>query len=606
MKKQIGKNTLGGGQKMEVDLRTYNRSTHDLSYAWRSSMGVGTLVPFCKKLALSGDHWSIDLNTKVLTYPTTGPLFGSFKLQLDMFMCPIRLYNAMLHNNTLGVGLNMDAVKLPIYGFQEQAADGYFSHISTSSALNYLGHKGTNSKDVEVTYNGVPLLAYWDIFKNYYANKQESKFYYIGMDEASAGFVTNLNMNTSANTGNTFVINWISFHVTDKKYLEQTKLTISDGRLILWPSDIQRMAKVTPTPDKDFVVTMDWIGDERPVISANNIIAESVTQTLVANDLSLLDTFREKLLAGGRAQIRLESLDSKFVREYKGACQFPQGGLLLKTYQSDMFVNYINSTWIDGDNGIGGITKLTSVDTSSGSFSIDTLNLAQKVYDMLNRIAVSGGTYYDWLETVYTHDIKFLTETPVYIGGASAEIEFSPVVSTASSGDDPLGTLAGRGQINEVKNGHIEVTVDEPSYLVGIASITPRVDYSQGNDWDLYLKSLNDLHKPALDGIGYQDLMAVTMDWRANGTEAVGKQPAWLQYMTSVNETHGTLAAGQADEYMVLNRHYNDDYSNTYINPVEYTYMFAENTLSTTPFWVQIGLNMIARRVMSAKQIPLM
>ena len=29
-------------------------------------------------------------------------------------------------------------------------------------------------------------------------------------------------------------------------------------------------------------------------------------------------------------------------------------------------------------------------------------NLQQKVYNMLNRIAVSGGTYRDWLETVYT------------------------------------------------------------------------------------------------------------------------------------------------------------------------------------------------------------
>ena len=30
--KSIGKNTLGGGKKMNVDLKTYNRSTHDLSY----------------------------------------------------------------------------------------------------------------------------------------------------------------------------------------------------------------------------------------------------------------------------------------------------------------------------------------------------------------------------------------------------------------------------------------------------------------------------------------------------------------------------------------------------------------------------------------------
>ena len=48
--KSIGKNTLGGGNSMKVDLKTHNRSTHNLSYAWRSSMGVGTLVPCMKFL----------------------------------------------------------------------------------------------------------------------------------------------------------------------------------------------------------------------------------------------------------------------------------------------------------------------------------------------------------------------------------------------------------------------------------------------------------------------------------------------------------------------------------------------------------------------------
>ena len=44
--KSIGKNTLGGGKKMNVELRTYNRSTHDVSYVWRNTQAPGTLVPF--------------------------------------------------------------------------------------------------------------------------------------------------------------------------------------------------------------------------------------------------------------------------------------------------------------------------------------------------------------------------------------------------------------------------------------------------------------------------------------------------------------------------------------------------------------------------------
>jgi hypothetical protein len=98
MKVNIGKNTLGDNDKMSVSLREYGRSTHDLSYAWRSPMGVGTLVPFMKILALPGDTFDIDLDTKVLTHPTVGPLFGQFKMQLDVFTCPIRLYYIQYSN----------------------------------------------------------------------------------------------------------------------------------------------------------------------------------------------------------------------------------------------------------------------------------------------------------------------------------------------------------------------------------------------------------------------------------------------------------------------------------------------------------------------------
>ena len=44
----------------------------------------------------------------------------------------------------------------------------------------------------------------------------------------------------------------------------------------------------------------------------------------------------------------------------------------------------------------------------------------------------------------------------------------------------------------------------------------------------------------------------------------------------------------------------------TYINPKEFTEIFAANELNNMDFWVQIGFRIQARRVMSAKQIPIM
>ena len=161
--------------------------------------------------------------------------------------------------------------------------------------------------------------------------------------------------------------------------------------------------------------------------------------------------------------------------------------------------------------------------------------------------------------------------------------------------------------------GTVTIKLSEPSYIIGIASITPRVDYSQGNDWDNDLDTLNDIHKPQLDGIGYQDLLEKWMHADANDDAAVGKTVAWINYMTNVNETYGNFAAGETESYMVLNRVYDVDEKtgeiinpSTYISPKDYTYIFATNTDTNRDFWVQIGKKIIARRVMSAAQIPLM
>jgi hypothetical protein len=73
---------------------------------------------------------------------------------------------------------------------------------------------------------------------------------------------------------------------------------------------------------------------------------------------------------------------------------------------------WVNTEWIDGETGINAIT---AIDTSSGSFTLDTLNLAKKVYTMLNRIAVSDGSYNAWIQTVYTSGGLNMTFPPLWL-----------------------------------------------------------------------------------------------------------------------------------------------------------------------------------------------
>lgn len=625
MKKQIGKNTLGGGQKMSVDLRTYNRSTHDLSYAWRTTMCPGALVPCMKLVGLPGDTFDIDINALVMTHPTVGPLFGSYKLQVDIFTCPMRLYIAQLHNNALNVGLNMQDIELPQITMLTKTRE--MTTFSSSSILAYLGIKGIRSEvqsKKDYTLNALPLLSYIDIFKNYYANKQESGFPYLRSTSKPVLVTTNKTFHIDP-------YNYISrielaFQLDRAENLE--KLRIEIGGKTYEKSEWSQFLDENTTSLTDYTLTSKPNIVDFKLTGNVNRLYVGKELTLYNVSLKELDDLRNYLLSQGDTPVIFKAGNTSdtfsfstylydiidFNNVYPANAD-SNGGLILKTYQSDMFNNWVNTEWVDGDNGI---SKVTAIDTSGGSFTIDTLNLAQKVYNMLNRIAVSGGTYKDWVETVYSVDYGQHAETPIYEGGYSNEIEFEEVVSNSASGDEPLGTLAGRGKLSDrQKGGRLHIKVKEPCYIMGIVSITPRVDYAQGEDWDTALKTMNDLHKPQLDGIGWQDAMLQQVRWDTKDGLAFGKQPAWLQYMTNVNRVYGNFASRDklSEAFMTLTRWYdknkeavdnNEVDVSTYIDPNKFNYTFADVDRGANNFWVQLGFKVEARRVMSAKQIPMM
>lgn len=649
----IGKNTLGDNNKMHIRLREYDMSSQNLSYVFRSTMGVGMLVPFMKIVCQKGDIFDIRLTNKTMTHPTLGPLFGSFKLQHFIFTAGFRLYNSWLHNNRTGIGMKMSDIKFPLMYRGEKKPGSQDAENNPSSLYSYIGWKGTREKSntSNAKKNAVPVLMYLDIFKNYFANTQESKFYIItGNTKASIKIEQQNETTTTVNVGTDAEVVW---HAPMN---DTATLTADDGvkdYANFWksikirfynPSNgmskesyvnylTSKSAAKTITTDKistifpkgnslDGYTTIQGIyvgqfpGDE--VLYRN-----SLNTILTEQDLETLDKVRDEILKnpGNTALVMTETKDpsvNNLFNNIRKASINKLGGLVLKTYDSDIFNNWVKTDWIDGENGISKVTALKP--DEDGTITMDALNLQQKVYNMLNRIAVSGGTYRDWLETVYTAG-RYLDrpETPVFQGGMSQMIEFDEVVATTGNTEGQvLGELAGRGYARQPNtSGRLHFQVEEPGYVMGIMAITPMVDYSQGNDFDLNLFTMDDLHKPALDGIGYQDLMNEQRAWwtaEQEGTTIVdttpGKSVAWIDYMTNFNRNFGNFAAGGSEDFMVLNRNYERGKTNgianssTYINPQEHIDIFADTAIDSQNFWVQTACEITRRGNYSAKQIP--
>lgn len=690
-KKPLGGARLGSGSKINVKLHGFNRSSHDQGKVFKTDQATGTLVPAYCNIGLNGTDFYIELASKIRTLPTNGPIFGQFKHQIDVFQIPIRLYIAALHNNALNIGRNMSKVKLPLNEYLVQKIDPNFkdpnaSQIAQDSLTAYLGIRGLGNKTIDKQVKrelpAIFELAYWDIYKNYYSNKQEEIGYTIGGEIIGNGGVTLSGITFTGSgsydpapearpTGPDFIdglfVSKTGSVLTDREAMgiaavigirknsagtltaEQAYNAIKGYQIYAMIDHENKWIPIDEIRDTSYQLKWDddagslQVTIKRGINLSWNIEGEKVVKldqyvnevSLVQFPLENIDNMREAILAAPKTSPFYVSNQDYF--PYKAttgrvattnkaepsgnAAFFTQAGLGIKTYMSDRFNNWLNSEWIDGNNGINEITSVQVVD---GKITMDALILSKKMYNMLNRIAIGDGTYNDWQEVTYDETSVRMAESPIYEGGMSSIISFDEVVSTAdattTTGEDmPLGSLAGRGSDKKAKGGrNIHIHCTEPCMVMIIESITPILDYSQGNKWWNALKTMDDFHKPGLDGIGFQELTTEEMaafDTVVNEDGSLtkfsaGKQTPWIQYQTETNEAFGSFSAGHELDFMAMTRAYERDEAGrirdltTYIDPAKWNRPFADAKLSAKNFWVQIAIDCVARRKMSANQIP--
>ena len=377
-------------------------------------MAPGVLVPTMTELLLPGDTYPIQTRCHTLTHPTIGPLFGSFKQQNDFFFCPIRLYNAMLHNNALNVGLDMKKVKFPVVEVDASdwdlnkklkgSNDTLLRQVHPSSLLFYLGYKSLNKETgTSWKWNVIKPLMYYDIFKNYYANKQENSFYTID----GARTLTSSNISTVPNTyffaaiGDQFAngmyrIEQIISNPTPQvipiqgsgvvivfRDLENYDLTntylngsivftpVAEGRTIdlnMRPisqligegvlEDISNL--IIPISGKPLLraykfKTLDGETAKMSINIASKVNAYTISGNYSKFDLSSIDDMRENILSAGKQQYI--STDEFITQLYESVVDvydtsstptlvpnsaYPMVGLALKTYQS--YINTYNLT----------------------------------------------------------------------------------------------------------------------------------------------------------------------------------------------------------------------------------------------------------------------
>lgn len=325
------------------------------------------------------------------------------------------------------------------------------------------------------------------------------------------------------------------------------------------------------------------------------------------------------------------------------------GGLLSVPYSPDLFGNIIKQ----GSSPAVEIEVMTALDVNSDtgfSIAVPELRLKTKLQNWMDRLFISGGRVGDVFRTLWgTKSSAPYVNKPDFLGVWQASINPSNVRAmangTASGEDANLGQLAACVDRYCDFSGHsgIDYYAKEPGTFMLITMLVPEPAYSQGLHPDLASVSFGDDFNPELNGIGFQlvprhrfTMMPRGLDldgadgesnpWLGfSGTgvtidpnlRSVGEEVAWSWLRTDYSRLHGDFAQNGNYQYWVLARRFttyfpddgtgfytDGEYTGTYINPLDWQYVFVDQTLMAGNFAYYGTFDLKVTSSLSANYMP--
>ena len=501
---------------MFLTRRRNKKSNVNLSHVSPTTLAPGNLIPISFTRIIAGDDLRFKPSAFVQAMPMNAPLVNGFKLCLEYFFVPDRLYNWDLLADNTGITSDPDSVNFPQMLVQPTTA-GWVTGIvnfKLSTETDVKGAATLIAKNVVspgslADYCGFPvgILPTWesdrnsfsalkmfgvlDIFYHYYVNQQIPKF-------PTASFVSVLNGSTPAERN-------IEYEVAQLRSLLDYVKRASDPSTAL--QEWINVAVVDPL--KPTLGTWEWFTS--------------------------------------RASIFQRCLPPYYLESWLATSGYEDSEI--------------------------------KVDLEADGKSISFRNIAaQSHIQRWLDLALSGGSRYsDYINSQFDVSRLKHTTTPLYLGSDRDFLGSNVIYQTTGAGDSssPLGAFAGQaagGSEFRQRSYHF----GENGYFVVMASLVPDVIYTRGLDPFNREKTLADVYVPALDNIAMQPLKVEEVDAlgalqeftrddsgqyryevmpdRYNKDVALGFVPAWSQLLQNVSRAHGRLTTDL--KYWLLARDY--------------------------------------------------
>lgn len=543
------------------------RSNFNLGRVNRFTADVGYVIPCYVEEVLPNSYKRLDLEALIQTNATVAPLMGSFTAKFEAFFVPLRLYHRHLDLNNIRPDFHddFDFHYIPSLSFNavphylavadnslgSHGLDGSIRNLTVapSSLIDYLGIMpvGFNAASwiTKKRLNATPFIGYFDIYRNYYANPHDRMIPY----------------RVQNTTYNEYQLPTPEIAYFDLECLDLFITGINS-------KSVQTLGgSVTPYP-----------------VNVFSEFCNTVQNAAYADYVGIVPPLNSVPLFAGQSVVTWtrEGLVDDVYDTFDGI----HFGLLPRTYKDD----YFNSRFMN--EFVNYMEQTAVVTVQDNQFTIQQLRLQNRVAKYVDKSIFSDTRFGSWIKAHFGVKTNSKLNIPQFLGSMSGNLIFNDIYSTAQTGDgditsnQALGSRSSLGQgYVKGKGSFVEFKATEPGYIMVMFSLVPNVNYFQGIR-KMYLKnSFNDLYTPEFDAVGYQDLQKLEMDatgfyfpdraiFRTDSSGlptslkfspmdidsynvSIGKQPAWIEYMTAVDEVHGLMTQRFQFGYWTLNRPFN-------------------------------------------------
>lgn len=518
------------------------------------------------KELIAGSRFRYDFKSAYSTNPTISPVLSRAKVSVTAWFIPTRLYVPALRDGVEvkagktdyafpTINFNYPAIR-SAWDTTGSATDGkrfgaglpYIPANSIFSELGMwkpyfqpIGFAGQTSESAPFPYpeakNAIPLLGYYDIFRNFIFNSQSPS-----APIRVTGF---------------------------------SKRLIVDPSLRDNPLEIATYATQNPS---DLYVTRENLDN-----LFKSVRADGASYPMGEGTYDVSSHFKRFFgnpslsFTPQKKVAHLRNADGTIDNDNVVAFNDNHYGEWRQTYFADYYTAYLSNENVEYERS----TARVQTD-DDGYITMEQIYSAQKVQNYIRSTIFKNSDYAEFIDSQYGVTPSTSITKPMFLGSMSTWLTFNDVIAQAQSGSNSeiesnqdLGSRASLGFGRMVTGSmrgkkdrpFVDVTVKEPGYFMVIETIVPEVAYWQGFNPMYDKRTLESLYYPAFDRDGYQDkqlkylveqpgeFAGLPPGFRFDTYNvAYAQEPAWWEYMTTFPKMSGQMVDNGVYRHWVFNR----------------------------------------------------